>query len=634
MAQGITEAVVDDIKSRIDLGDLISSYGVAVKHAGSSLVACCPFHNEKTPSFNINVAKGFYHCFGCGESGDAIKFVMKQDGLSFVEAVKKLAAQCGIEIAERADPEAARRRRLYALMAEVAQFYHRCLGKMREAAPAREYLDKRRLDAKTQEDYLIGYAPSGMSGMKTWAEKYGYTLDEMEAAGLVIAPKNKGDSGYHRFGGRLMFSVKDKQGRVVAFSGRQLVENKRSGKYVNSPETAIFKKSNVLFGFDKAAGAIARSAHREAICCEGQIDTIRLHTCGFPTAVASLGTAFTEEHARMIKRVADAAVLMYDDDAAGHKASVKTGRILLAMGMPVRVASLPGGDDPDSFLCAHPAADLQAIIDASESIVAFQCRSERAKEANPGSIDAVRRVSKEVLLTIAACPSAVVRAALVDEAAKLLGLPSAALAEELDTLRREAPPPKPAQEPRQDEDWYEPAVAPENDDAGDRGPRPLALPPPEKEIAFMAFLTGNEYDSDLAASIGSLLPRQVFAHDLTRRFVEVWCDEVAKGEDLIGPFADSLPQEEREWLDKAISKQGNAEASGLGKEGVFAEMARFLWSAYIERELGAMPAVGDPETDARRIALSLTARAIKLSDWQNARQMILETMKGEQTKWT
>ena len=246
MAQGITEAVVDDIKSRIDLGDLISSYGVAVKHAGSSLVACCPFHNEKTPSFNINVAKGFYHCFGCGESGDAIKFVMKQDGLSFVEAVKKLAAQCGIEIAERADPEAARRRRLYALMAEVAQFYHRCLGKMREAAPAREYLDKRRLDAKTQEDYLIGYAPSGMSSMKTWAEKYGYTLDEMEAAGLVIAPKNKGDSGYHRFGGRLMFSVKDKQGRVVAFSGRQLVENKRSGKYVNSPETAIFKKSNVL----------------------------------------------------------------------------------------------------------------------------------------------------------------------------------------------------------------------------------------------------------------------------------------------------------------------------------------------------------------------------------------------------
>ena len=215
MGKGITEATVEEIKSRIDLADLISSYGIAVKHAGSSLKACCPFHNEKTPSFQINNSKGFYHCFGCGESGDAIKFVQKMEGSTFVEAVKSLASRCGVEIVESVDPEHGKRKRLYALMAELAQFYHRCLMKMREAGPAREYLVKRRLDEKAQEDFIIGYAPNGMSAMVTWAEKYGYSLEELESAGVIKPPLDAKDSGYHRFGSRLMFTICDKQGRVV-----------------------------------------------------------------------------------------------------------------------------------------------------------------------------------------------------------------------------------------------------------------------------------------------------------------------------------------------------------------------------------------------------------------------------------
>jgi DNA primase len=277
MALGITDAVLDEIKSRVDIADLIESYGIAVKTAGSGKIACCPFHHEKTPSFHINSLRGFYHCFGCGESGDAIKFVQKMDGLTFVEAVKKLAESCSVRIEEKYDADAARRKRLYALMAELAQFYRRCLLQTREGGLARDYLASRDLGADVQESFLVGYAPRGMAPMVKWAEKHGYTVAELAAAGVVKAPESASDEGYHRFGGRLMFTVRDKQGRVVAFSGRQLVENKKSGKYVNSPETLIFRKSSVLFGFDKAAGNIAKSRHQEAIVCEGQIDTIRLH---------------------------------------------------------------------------------------------------------------------------------------------------------------------------------------------------------------------------------------------------------------------------------------------------------------------------------------------------------------------
>jgi DNA primase len=199
------------------------------------------------------------------------------DGLTFVEAVRKLAEQCGVTIEEKTDPAAAKRKRLLSLLAELAAFYHRCLLKTKEAAVAREYLKERELDAETQEKFLIGYAPNGIATILKWAEKYGYTPEELADAGVIKPPSGRGDRGYHRFGGRLMFSITDKRGRVVAFSGRQLVASKNSGKYVNSPETAVFRKSSVLFGFDKAAGNIVKSAHREAIVCEGQIDTIRLH---------------------------------------------------------------------------------------------------------------------------------------------------------------------------------------------------------------------------------------------------------------------------------------------------------------------------------------------------------------------
>ena len=648
----LTEAIVEEIKARTDLADLIASYGVQLRRAGASIKACCPFHNEKTPSFNINPTKGFYHCFGCGESGDAIKFVQKMEGLGFVEAAKKLAAQCGVKIEEKSDPEDGRRRRLYALMLELAQFYHRCLKQAKEAEIARDYLKSRDLGDEAQEEFLIGYAPNGISPILKWAEKHGYTPEELELAGVI-----KDD--YHRFSGRLMFTIRDKRGRVVAFSGRQLVERKNSGKYVNSPETPIFKKSQVLFGFDKAAGNIVKAPHREVICCEGQIDTIRLHLCGFTTAVASQGTAFTEEHAKMVKKVADAALLMYDDDAAGHKATVKVAGMLLAMEMPVRVVSLPDGDDPDSYLRKHGAAELQHRIDAAESIVSFQCRAERAEEANPNSIDAVSRISRAVLTTVARCPSAILRATMVGEAAKLLSLPVAALDEELEKLRAalaaeaargrdlaRIPQPKAVRKAdalagvrRRDAetetaDDEEPMEV--SDDAAEVPRIEIAEsrePPPPLETAFMEFLMANEGDAALAGMVGEFLPDRVFAHDFTRRFVAVWRDGAAKGEDLFADFADSLDNAERGWFDAVLVAAGRSQACGLGPVEIMQDFVRRLWGSFLQRVRGMMPVDGDGEAAARRMKITMDLKRLAQVKWHTVKEMVRDFIKGE-NQWT
>ena len=634
MAKGITEATVEEIKARIDLADLIASYGIQMKTAGASKKACCPFHHEKTPSFNINESKGFYHCFGCGESGDAIKFVQKMDGLTFVEAVKKLAEQCGVKIEEREDPAAGKRKRLLALMAELAQFYHRCLQKTKEAEPAREYLKSRDLGDEVQESFLIGYAPNGASTMMKWAEKYKYTAEEMEEAGVIKPPRGPGDQGYHRFGGRLMFSIRDKQGRVVAFSGRQLVASKNSGKYVNSPETLIFKKSNVLFGFDKAAGNIAKSAHHEAIVCEGQIDTIRLHISGFPVAVASQGTAFTEEHVKMLKKVADQVALVFDDDAAGHKATIRTAGLFLAAEIPVRVVSLPEGDDPDSYLRKHPAEDFQKLLDNAESIMSFQVRAEKSKEANPDSIDAMARITKAVLNTIVQSKNAVIKAGMVGEAARLLGVPSAALNEELGKIKetpvRLAPKVSGSQDGRREPEDGD--ISPELEDFTDEEPiddgnfsgedAHNVIPPPQRELALCAFLMANEYDKTLDGMIGEFLPPKVFAHDFTRRFVETWRAEVVKNEDLLQDFAGKLDGHEREWFDSVLLNGSKTESSGLSPTDILQDFVRALWADELRRERGSLPASGDAEADLRRMKLSMDLKRLSSVRWSAVKDMV------------
>lgn len=427
-----------EIKDRINLADLISEYGIDIKRIGSSVKACCPFHNEKTPSFHINPEKGFYKCFGCGEHGDAITFMQKYEGIPFIEAVRKLAERAGITLEERYDPQAKMRTRLYQINQELAAFYRRCLLQTREGEIARNYLASRELSHETAEQFGIGYAPLGADTLLKWAEKHGFSPDELVAAGVLAAPRHPGDRYYDRFHGRLTFPICDTQGRVVAFSCRLLREAKNTGKYVNSPETDIFKKSNTLYALHLARANIAKATPRRAIVCEGQIDVIRCHACGFNVAVASQGTAFTAEHVTLLKRYADAVDLVFDGDKAGIKAALRTMELFLSEGIPVRIVSLPPGEDPDSLLRQSGIEAFRECLNAAEDPAPFLVRVLKAQETAPDAMDATVRIARAAVMTVVHCPTPVLTARFLQDTATALNLPLETLTSDLENVREDA----------------------------------------------------------------------------------------------------------------------------------------------------------------------------------------------------
>ena len=645
MAFGIPESIIDEIKARTDLSDLIAGYGIQVKRAGGSYKACCPFHHEKTPSFHIQPAKGYYHCFGCGESGDVIKFVMKYEGLTFMEAAQKLASACGLEIETKEDPEAAVRKRLFALHAELAAFYRRCIKEAKEASRAREYLASRDLSDEVAEKFQIGYAPQSADAMLTWAKKHGFTTDELEISGVLKPPRYPGGRWYSPFAGRLMFSIRDRQGRVIAFSGRTLETDKskmRGGKYVNSPVTPIFKKSNVLYAFDLAAGKIANAKPvREAIVCEGQIDVVRCHACGFDTAVASQGTAFTGEHVQMLKKVADAAVLVFDGDAAGQKAAVSTAGEMLSVGMTVRVAKLPQGEDPDSLLRSNGAEAFKACLDKAVSIVAFQVDVARSKESNPDSYDAISRTGRAVLELVKKCPGAVMRAGLMQEAATLLKIPVSALEEDLAKLETEKTrpmvrqePPKPKQVrpvsvtqdvhnevyedyvPEFPEDEEIPFAAPQSEQAN----APENNPPPDTEMALMEFLFGLGTNSQIADMLEAYVHDGLFAHNVTGEFVKGYVRETRGEADAIVNLKNELPSNESWVLEEIFFSQNRAAFSELEPADNLRKVLCRFWFDAMCRKLKELPLDGDAELMRRRSRLSMLSRKFKTLPWHVASQ--------------
>jgi len=614
MAFAIPQSAIEEIKARIDIADLISSYGIKLKRSGANYLACCPFHHEKTPSFSIQPSKGFYHCFGCGESGDSIKFVQKHEGLTFIEAAKKLAASCGVEIEEEEDAQAGLRKRLYALHAELAQFFRRCLHQSKEAARARAYLKDRELDGEIAERFQLGYAPVSSAAMLKWAEKYHYKPEELSAAGVLKPPRFGGDGWYNLFAGRLVFPINDRAGRVVAFSCRTLESDKtkmRGGKYVNSPESIIFKKSNILYALDKAVPNIVKAPRREAIVCEGQIDVIRCHACGFTTAVASLGTSFTAEHAKLLRRHAESVVLAFDGDAAGQKAFIHTGGDFLALDTPVRAAVLPQGEDPDSYLRSHGAADFGDRLKDAVSIIAYQVTALRAHEAHPDQIDAVKRVSYAALETISRCASAIMRASLMAEAARLLNLPVSALEEDFEKLKSGKLPDgkvvaheRGRAERASRPDPVEDASAPENN------------PPSKTEMAFCAFLFENERNPEMASVLASCAPYDLFAHEFTRRFVKAWRTEAETGTDSIVALRSELPAAEAAWLDKILLGSSRSAFSELSQERILEDYLRRFWSDAVNRRLSQLAASPDQASDRARLSLSLLARQFRKAPWQ------------------
>lgn len=380
MAQ-IPKESVEKVLEATDIVDLVSSY-LQLKRAGSTFRANCPFHSEKTPSFYVTPSSQRFHCFGCQKGGNAITFVMEYEGLPFVEAVRKLAGKAGVPIVEDiSDPKAEQSRKsrgkLLDIHREATVFFHQQLMENSSAAHARDYLKSRGFGREMAESWALGWMPDNPRIFLDWAKSRKFTGRELADSGIA---KQKEDHNpraglFVRFQDRLMFPIRNEIGDVIAFTARQLRENKNSGKYINSPETAIYKKSRVFFALDRAKKSILHE--KEALLCEGQLDAICCHQSGITNAIATSGTACTPEHARILKRYTKNVLICYDADNAGLEAVEKAYENLAPEGLGVRVVEMPAGEDPDSYLKVHGTdAFRQLLANAKEF---FDFKLDRAK---------------------------------------------------------------------------------------------------------------------------------------------------------------------------------------------------------------------------------------------------------------
>ena len=360
----ITEECVARIKDSADIVDIVGGC-IQLRRAGNSWKACCPFHNEKTPSFHVNPARQTFHCFGCGVGGDAIKFLMMFENLDYPTALRRVADKNGIAIVEEDEnPEQQRRRRLRGRIVEANQlasdYFHRQLCRNRDATHVREYLKQREFNIEVAKAWQLGWAPPDFSQFRRLAAEQRMDTQLLTDAYLL---QNNSRGAYAVFRDRLMFPIHNVRGEIVGFSGRIMAEGQDPRKYVNTGDTVAFHKGELLFGLFKATSHIAR-AGMCVVICEGQLDVIACHEkADIRNAVAGLGTAFTDEHAATLRKYAKKAVLCYDGDNAGIKASEKTYRKLAAVGMEVAMASLPAGEDPDSLIRTQGADALRTAIE-------------------------------------------------------------------------------------------------------------------------------------------------------------------------------------------------------------------------------------------------------------------------------
>jgi DNA primase len=366
MAGLFSSATLEQIRAASDIVDVIGSY-VPLKRAGANFVALCPFHKEKTPSFNVNPHRQIFHCFGCHKGGDVFTFVKEFESLDFPEAVRRLAdrAKIPLEFEAHSGEQQARhlKETLLQIHEQIAQRWQNALATEAGGQIARDYLAQRGVPAEATRLFRLGYAPDLWDDTVNWAKSRDYEPGLVEKAGLIIR-KEGGDHYYDRFRGRLMFPICDEQGRVIGFSGRVLSGDEKTAKYVNSPETPVFTKSRVFFGLDKSKRALLDAG--SAVVCEGQLDLIACFMAGIQNVVAPQGTALTADHARILKRYADEVVLCFDSDEAGQNAAVRSLDHLLASGLAVRVAVVPAPHDPDSYIKANGGEAFKALIERAE----------------------------------------------------------------------------------------------------------------------------------------------------------------------------------------------------------------------------------------------------------------------------
>jgi DNA primase len=426
MAGLVPADFIETVRSRTDIVEVISEY-VVLKRAGQNYLGLCPFHQEKTPSFTVSPAKQIFYCFGCSTGGSAFTFLMKRDHLTFPEAVEALARRLGLELPEddRGDSASRRsRQEHYDLNAQAADYYHKILTENQASETARAYLKKRGLHPVAWDQFTLGFAPPSGQAMLDAFTKKGFTVQTLSTAGLLV---NRQVGMQDRFRGRIIFPIYDVQGRCLGFGGRALGDEQP--KYLNSPETGTFSKSRNLYGLNFALPAIRERGN--ALVVEGYMDCITAHQHGFSNVVASLGTAFTHDQARLLVRYTQEVVLSFDRDAAGLAASLRGAEYLQDLGARVYVLDFPDAKDPDEFLREQGREAFAAVLQ-ERRLPYFEFKLELLlQQHDPASVYGKTEIAGGILEDLARLDNIVTRDGYVQLVAKRLGVSEDAVRQEL-----------------------------------------------------------------------------------------------------------------------------------------------------------------------------------------------------------
>lgn len=432
----IPKQTIDEIFDAAIIEEVVGEF-VPLKKRGANLLGNCPFHNEKSPSFTVSPAKGIYKCFGCGKAGNSVNFVMEHEHYSYPEALRYLAGKFGIEIEEEEQTDEQKaatdeRESLYIVSNYAAKYFNKQLLESDEGkAIGLSYFLERGYREDIIETFQLGYSPDAWTAFTDEAEKAGHNIKFLDKSGLTIV---KGEKKFDRFKGRVMFPIHNLSGRVLGFGGRILKANDKAAKYLNSPESEIYHKSNVLYGIYTAKKAISK----EDICylVEGYTDVISMYQAGVENVVASSGTSLTEGQIRLISRFTPNITILYDGDAAGLKASFRGIDMILQEGMNVRVVLFPEGEDPDSYAKAHTTEELKAYVtDNAQDFIRFKT-SVLMKEVGNDPIKKAELV-KDIVRSIAIIPDQIKRSVYTQECSNLLDIPEQALINETNTILRQ-----------------------------------------------------------------------------------------------------------------------------------------------------------------------------------------------------
>jgi DNA primase len=422
----IAQETVEQVAAASDIVAVVSTY-FPLKRAGTEFRAICPFHQEKTPSFYVNPSKQSYYCHGCGAGGAVFQFLMQYENIDFPESVRRLASRAGITIIEaeltaEEETKQSLRKRLLRLHFEATAWFHSNLLRTKAAAHARAYLKDRGINIETAKRWQIGYAPNTWDSLVQWATAAGFVKGELIESGLIKLREegNPRSRPYDRFRDRLMFPIHNDFGEVVAFSGRILDPKAKGGKYVNSPETPLFSKGNLLFGLHQSKRFLANA--RQAIVLEGQLDLITTFEAGIQNVVAPQGTSLTARHAALLRRFADEVVLFFDADAAGQKAAERALEVLFGAGLQVRIGQMPAGEDPDSLIRKSGSDAFRERVESAEDFFDFQINhnlSAAESKTTAGRVAFARKMSQ----FISVVPDLVVRDTLISRLASRLKIP-------------------------------------------------------------------------------------------------------------------------------------------------------------------------------------------------------------------